>query len=478
MPKFNIITSIDKNSLIGLNDKLAYSCVEDLYRFQSLTNGSGIILMGRKTWDSLPLRIRPLKNRQNYILSKSKNSDVKYTDNVFFINNVEELIKKVDENQVIYCIGGAGCIKLLLTRYRSLVYNIILTHFDLDIIPDKLDNPVYFPSELLYGFDVTISEKFTDLVVKDWKNNNHNPTVYFKTYQRNNDYQPSWYYSESLYLEQMRQLLRMTTRKSRNAFTFSTFGLRLEYDCRNGKVPLLTSKKMAWKTVIRELLWFINGSTNNKQLQEQKVHIWDGNSSREYLDSHNLSHYSEGDCGPIYGHQWRFFGSQYITCESDYTNQGVDQLIECEKQIINDSFSRRIILCAWNPSDLNKMVLPPCHVLSQFYVNNENELSLQLYQRSGDMFLGVPFNMFSYSVLLHLMAQRTGKKTGSIIHILGDAHVYKEHEQAIYKQLENPIYNPPTIHIKFKPNWEDYDITDFSLNDYISADKISAPMIS
>jgi thymidylate synthase len=179
------------------------------------------------------------------------------------------------------------------------------------------------------------------------------------------------------------------------------------------------------------LLWFIRGSTSNKELNDKKVHIWDQNSSREFLDSRNLT-YDEGDLGPVYGFQWRHFGAEYENCLSDYKGKGIDQLKSIIDQIRDDPTSRRIIMSAWNPPDLHKMALPPCHVLCQFNVDTiNNKLNCQLYQRSGDMFLGVPFNIASYAFLTFIIAKITRYKPGKFIHILGDTHIYESHVDAV-----------------------------------------------
>jgi thymidylate synthase len=233
---------------------------------------------------------------------------------------------------------------------------------------------------------------------------------------------------------------------------------------------------MAWKTCVKELLWFIRGDTDNKILQDQKVGIWNGNSTREFLDSRGLTHRRVGDLGPVYGFQWRHFGAKYVDCDSDYSGQGVDQLEMCVDMLKNDKYSRRIIMSAWNPPDLDKSALPACHVLIQWYVDSNDKLWLQFYQRSADMFLGVPFNMFSYAIFLHMMSAKTGIAPGGVVHSIGDAHIYADHKDAVMEQLKNPILDQPKIKINFKDNWADYDITDFELIDYKSAGKISAPM--
>lgn len=160
-------------------------------------------------------------------------------------------------------------------------------------------------------------------------------------------------------------------------------------------IPLLTTKRVFWRGVVEELLWFIKGSTNANELNEKNVHIWDGNSSREFLDNQGFTDREEGDLGPVYGYQWRHFGAEYKTMHDDYSGQGVDQLKEVIRMIKEDPYSRRIIMSAWNPSDLPLMALPPCHCFVQFYVNPaKKELSCQMYQRSADVGLGMSVYLY------------------------------------------------------------------------------------
>jgi thymidylate synthase len=193
---------------------------------------------------------------------------------------------------------------------------------------------------------------------------------------------------------------------------------------------------MGYKTILRELLWFIKGSTDNQELLDKKVTIWQENASKEFLEYRGLD-YEEGDLGPIYGFQWRHCGATYKDCKTDYQGKGIDQIKWLIGEIKNNPSSRRLILSAWNVEDLDKMALPPCHILSQFYVNvKEGLLSCQLYQRSGDMFLGIPFNIASYAFLTCILCKLTGYKPGSLIHILGDAHIYEEHYHGVSEQLK------------------------------------------
>jgi thymidylate synthase len=218
----------------------------------------------------------------------------------------------------------------------------------------------------------------------------------------------------------------------------------MRFSLRDNVLPLLTTKRVFWRGVAEELLWFISGNTSAKFLQEKNIHIWDGNGSREFLDKSGLSHREEGDLGPVYGFQWRHFGAPYSTMHADYSNQGVDQIKDILYKLKHNPTDRRIILSAWNPSALKEMALPPCHMFAQFYVSN-GELSCQMYQRSGDMGLGVPFNIASYALLTRLLAQVSGLKAGEFVHVLGDAHVYKNHVEPLYLQLEREPRPFPTL---------------------------------
>lgn len=224
--------------------------------------------------------------------------------------------------------------------------------------------------------------------------------------------------------------------------TISRFGERLDIDLRLG-FPLLTTKRIFWKGVMKELLWFISGSVDAKVLSEQGVHIWDGNSSRAFLDSRGLKDYPEGILGPIYSWQWRRFGAEFPVSEG---RGGVDQLANVIRQIKDNPTDRRLLVSAWNPVDLPKMALPPCHILYQFYVD-DGELSCQMYQRSCDVGLGLPFNIASYALLTHMVAHVCGLKVGRLIMCLGDTHIYTTHVDAIRTQLSRTPRSLPQLRI-------------------------------
>jgi thymidylate synthase len=254
-----------------------------------------------------------------------------------------------------------------------------------------------------------------------------------------------------------------STEQTRNGKVKSIFGYFMKFSLADGTIPLLTTKHVAWQTCFKELMWFISGSTDNAVLQKQNVHIWDANANREFLDSQGLIFLQENDLGPVYGHQWRHFNARYTSCHTDYSYKGIDQLayiIEALKDPEKRS-SRRLVMSAWNPEQLFQMALPPCHVLAQFNVREGKYLSCALYQRSGDVGLGVPFNIASYSFLTHILAAHCGLIADQFVYTLGNAHIYENHIDPLKTQLSNRPMDFPKIRIKtVKENIEDYVIGD------------------
>ena len=285
--------------------------------------------------------------------------------------------------------------------------------------------------------------------------------------------------NEESYLSALMDILENgEIRKTRNSTTISKFSLKIDLDI-STEFPLLTTKKIYWKGVVNELIWFIKGDTNSKNLEREGVNIWKDNSSREYLDHIKLYNNEEGDCGPIYGFQWRHFGTVYKGPDYNYMGLGIDQLQNCINLIQKEPSSRRIFMSAWNPVQLNDMCLPPCHVSYQFYVSDNKDLSCILYQRSGDMFLGVPFNIASVSLLVYIIANITKTKPGRVSIIIGDAHIYEEHIDQVKEQILRTPYKSPKLIINKKlSNIEDYKANNFELIDYVSHPAIRAKMIA
>jgi len=267
----------------------------------------------------------------------------------------------------------------------------------------------------------------------------------------------------------------------RNGKVLTVFGSAMHFSLKDNTIPLLTTKKLAWKTCLRELLWFIRGQTSNEVLKKQNVHIWDGNASREFLDSRGLTNLKENDLGPIYGHQWRHFNAKYSDCNTDYKDQGFDQLdyiIKCLKDT-KERNSRRLVMSAWNPCQLDEMALPPCHILCQFNVTDGNKLSCSLYQRSCDLGLGVGFNIASYSFLTHLIAHHCNLEVLDFYYYLGNCHIYEQHIEPLREQIIREPYKFPKIVIKNK--YEDiisYNLDDFEILDYEFHPLIKMEMIA
>lgn len=268
-----------------------------------------------------------------------------------------------------------------------------------------------------------------------------------------------------------------TSREDRTGTgTKGVFGYQMRFDLSEG-FPLLTTKKVHFPSLAKELLWFVSGDTNIKWLVANKVRIWNewpyqlfqeskdfaGESMDEFVEriiNDDAFAQKYGELGPVYGKQWRDFG-------------GVDQLQNVIDTIKTNPFSRRIIMSAWNPAEVDQMALPPCHAFMQFYVSNDNKLSLQLYQRSADVFLGVPFNIASYALLLHMVAKVCDLEVGEFIHTFGDLHIYNDHFDAIQTQLSREVRPLPRLVI----HGDQKEITDFKFDDFEVVDYNPHPRI-
>jgi thymidylate synthase len=246
--------------------------------------------------------------------------------------------------------------------------------------------------------------------------------------------------------------------------TYSLFGKQLVFDLNGDILPLLTTKKIAIKSVLKELLWIMKGQTNSKILDQNNVKIWNDNGSRTFLDSLGLHKNEEGDLGPIYGFQWRYAGAKYIDSSTDYSGQGVDQLRLVIDKLKSNPTDRRMIICSWNVPQLYQMALPPCHCLVQFYVRAQKYLDCQLYQRSADLGLGVPFNIASYSLLMYVLGKWCELIPGKFIHTFGDVHVYSNHIAKLKIQLTRKPLEFPRV--KFIGNFTIDNLNDISMEEW------------
>jgi thymidylate synthase len=266
----------------------------------------------------------------------------------------------------------------------------------------------------------------------------------------------------------------------RNGKTRCKFGYSMRFSLHDGIIPVLTTKKVAFRPCFEELFWFMRGSTDNRELQEKNVSIWNGNSTREFLDSRGLYDRAVGDLGPVYGFQWRHFNATYVDPSQDYSDEGVDQLQNIIDDLKNEDTrsSRRHILTAWNPCQLDEMALPPCHMICQFNVRENKYLSCALFQRSGDVGLGVPFNIASYSLFTHILAKHCGLIADEFVHFLGNCHIYEEHIEPLRIQIQREPIEFPKIEIKrICENIEDYTIDDIEWKTkYVSHEAIKMRM--
>jgi thymidylate synthase len=286
------------------------------------------------------------------------------------------------------------------------------------------------------------------------------------------------------YLDALRHVLENgTTEDSRAGGVTRTFGYQMRFNLQDG-FPAVTTKKLAWRAVVGELLWFLEGSGDERRLAEithgesnGKVTIWTGNALAPYWKPKAKF---TGDLGRVYGVQWRHWKKYTdMSQEQDQTRvvsvKEVDQIEQLLTGLREDPYSRRHILTAWNVSELDQMALPPCHAFAQFYVSN-GKLSCQLYQRSADMFLGVPFNIASYSLLTHILAKEVGLDVGEFVHTIGDMHIYNEHIYAVNQQLERTPDTLPKLVIADNKNINNYTVDDFILENYNPQESIKAKM--
>ena len=277
--------------------------------------------------------------------------------------------------------------------------------------------------------------------------------------------------NEQAYLDLLQHVLSHGSEKGdrTGTGTLSHFGAQLRFDLADG-FPLLTTKKVHFKSIVYELFWFLSGSTHVDYLQENGVRIWNEWATAEQTARFNRP---AGDLGPVYGHQWRNYGATKDE-NGIYNNDGIDQITQVIEQIKTNPNSRRLIVSGWNPGEAEQVALPPCHTLFQFFVA-DNKLSCQLYQRSADLFLGVPFNIASYALLTHMVAQVCGLEVGEFVWTGGDCHIYQNHREQVELQLTRELYSLPTLTLN--PDVTDifaFNYDDISVDGYESHPAIKA----
>jgi thymidylate synthase len=453
-----IVARRTSDKVIGLENRIPWHVPEDFQYFNKVTSKDpqSICIMGRKTYESLEKPF--LSNRILYVVSQGWRVPEELQRRVYSFPSPHEALENamISDSKNIFVCGGQRIYENLMDVCQEVLVTEIYKG------PGRGDT--YFPDSLLNDFELS------DNTLPDYSMTGDTMYQMFTYRRKNPEYQ---------YLGITRDILRRGVLKEdrTGVGTRSIFGPQLEFNLQTQGFPLLTTKKVFWKGVVEELFWFIGGKTDAKLLSQRGVKIWDGNSSREFLDKRGLSEYREGDVGPVYGFQWRHWGAEYQGCDVRYEGRGIDQLERVVQQIRENPESRRLIVSAWNVAELDRVALPSCHILFQYNVEGEY-LDLKMYQRSADWFLGVPFNIASYALLLSMTARLTGKKPRRLILTFGDAHLYNNHEQQAWEQLSRNPLELPSLEIvdRNQGSWEDFRLEDIVLRGYRSHDSIKAHM--
>ena len=512
---FHVVVAATKDEMgIGLDGALPWRLPKDMAYFKSITSqvdepgARNAVVMGRKTWESIPAKFRPLPGRLNVVLSKSGALVEAGSENAAPGNGDGQAPEVLPEGVVLRDSLDAALELMATPEHASAVERVFVVG-GAQVYAEALASPlcqavhlteVTAPSEAPESFKCDAflpainPARFKLYAASPVIRERDGAKIQFLTYAgadpdtgkfraRGTEIVPKAAaaagvrHEELQYLDLIREIIEEGNVKGdrTGTGTISKFGKQMRFDLRRN-FPLLTTKRVFWRGVAEELLWFVGGRTSAKELQDKDIHIWDGNGSREYLDSVGLGHREEGDLGPVYGFQWRHFGAEYKDMHADYEGQGVDQLAEVIDKIKNNPNDRRILLTAWNPAALKQMALPPCHMFCQFYVAN-GELSCQMYQRSCDMGLGVPFNIASYSLLTCMIAQVCGLKPGDFVHCCGDTHVYSNHVEPLMRQLENEPRPFPILKINpDKKDIDSFEFSDFTIEGYDPHPKIEMKM--
>jgi thymidylate synthase len=456
LAKFSIIVAIDSGNGIAKRGEIPWNNREDMKFFRETTLGKrkNAVIMGRNTYESIPESSRPLEGRKCVVISRTWRQE-EHPDIAVYSSLVDALAglgSAAATYEDVFVCGGEALYIEAIRDFSYLCKRIYVNKFKMDYSCDQ-----FFPWDGVKD----MAQASDPIKTKDY-------TRY--------TFIPVSRHDETQYLDILAKIMEEgEQRMDRTSIgTRSLFGTRMEFDLRD-RLPVLTTKKVFTDSIIKELLFFIAGKTDTRILEAQNVKIWKGNTDKAYLTSHNLP-YDEGDMGPMYPFQWRHYGAEYKGCDADYTGQGIDQLSNLIKAIREDPFSRRHILSAWNVAQIDQMVLPPCHVMAQFNVSADRKwLDCQLYQRSGDMFLGVPFNITSYALLTCMIAHITGLRPRKFVHVIGDSHIYNNHGDQVRRQL---LRTPrPFPILSFREATRLHEIDDFTFNSFIIEGYNSWPAI-
>jgi len=458
--KLIALVACSRNLGIGLNNSIPWNIKEDRSFFCKTTTNN-VVVMGSKTFQSLPNKL-PLKNRINIVLSEKQSEVKKESDELYFcnFNSLSTILGNISLEKKVFIIGGEQIYTLFEDKYDEILLTYIDKSYKCDVFFPKINNTY------------TISN-----YTKPYWNTTELCNFRFITYIKTNIN-----VCDIEYLSLVKRVLDKSKdlRIDRTGTgTYSIFGEQISFDI-SKFIPILSTKRVPWKSCIEELLWFMRGDTDANILREKGVNIWNLNSTKEFQGKVGLGHLEEGDCGANYSFQWRYCGQEYKSCKSIYEkNTKYDQINNIINQLKTDPFSRRIFMSAWNPCDLDKTVLPPCHVSVQFYVDNNNNLSCHMYQRSCDVFLGLPWNILSYSILTYILAKKCDLKPDRLIISFGDTHIYSNHIEQVKIQLQRSYLSPSILvvndSVKNK-NIEDIEVSDFDIIGYLPHKSIQGDM--
>lgn len=432
---FTMILSVDKNGILGCKNEIAYN-KEDKEMFRTVTRGFGsnILIAGRKTYESLPSSMINCNSRYCIKMSRSGSG--------FTFEGIIELIREMGFRKN-FVIGGKEIYELFLSQ--NLITKIYLTRFECEFDRYEEDTQINLD---LDRFKLEYFISHPNQKVK-YMNKEYDCDVTFMKYKLKYDR------FEYKYLSLVQQIDNRILNRS---FTINLAD----------GFPILTIRKVFFRGIVEELLWFISGSTNTNDLKQKGVNIWNFNSSRKYLDDHGFIYLQEGDIGAGYGFQLKHNGEVYFNCRTEY--KGFDQLNYVIDQLKNNPTSRRILINLWNPSQLDDMVLPPCHILYHFIID-DGKLNCHLYQRSWDILLG--WNTSTAALLTHLIAHHLNIDVGTLAHTVGDIHIYNNNTDKVEEMLKRTPYLLPKLKISNRRDkLEDYVSDDFKLMNYKHHDKI------
>lgn len=466
--RIDVIVCVDKNSMIGVSETntIPWTIPEDIKYFKKLTKETSkdeymnAVIMGRRTWQSIPEKFRPLSKRINIIVSTTL--EAPDLPNTYVVDSYEGAVRLTDTFEQIentFVIGGTSLFNTSVDDSR--LRHVYMTRYN----KEHRDADVTFPT------DKVVSTMRLESSTKSETNDLLTYEVYTKPNME-----------EKAMLQMMNDILTKGVKNPdrTGVGTLSVFGRQLRYDL-TSSFPLMTSRKAYLRQILEEFKFIMSGSTDVTKLQERNVHIWDGNTTREFLDKRGLTHLPEHDMGPTYGFAMRHFGATYETCKSDYKGKGFDQLQYVIDTIRTDPTSRRIRVSIWDPTHLSDVALTPCLNQFDFYVNTgKGTLDLLAYLRSSDTFLALMWNTTYCAIFCHVVAKLTGLRAGELIMNTGNSHLYLNHlEQAKIQVSREPYPFPSACLMRELENVEDIqklETKDFRIRGYQSHPAIKADM--